>query len=415
MKRKIGMVAAVGCLIGLVCIGARHIQKNENVTAETSVNTSADTNASADTNSEDAAHVGISVGGLPEIPMDEAVADEVPADDALAGKTATDGEAAQEQKEESEYANLAIADVSDYVNVRKEPSTDSEIVGKIYDGAVAQILEVAGEDADWFQIVSGNVSGYIKAEFFLYGDEAAAVIDEYVTRQVQVKADRLNVRKEPSTESERIGYADFEEKLKLLEDCGEWIKIAYAAGQGYVSAEYVDVQEEFVYAKTLEEEAAELAARREMEARAGVSEENAPEIIRNITFPDTSYTTNAELRKAIIDYALQYVGHKYVHGGQSLATGTDCSGFTCYIYKEFGYNISRTPGGQYSGAGRSIDYSEIQPGDIICYSSNGGKSCTHVAFYMGNGQIVHAANSRKGVIIGAADYSPIIGIRNVID
>ena len=152
-----------------------------------------------------------------------------------------------------------------------------------------------------------------------------------------------------------------------------------------------------------------------MEARAGVSEENAPEIIRNITFPDTSYTTNAELRKAIIDYALQYVGHKYVHGGQSLATGTDCSGFTCYIYKEFGYNISRTPGGQYSGAGRSIDYSEIQPGDIICYSSNGGKSCTHVAFYMGNGQIVHAANSRKGVIIGAADYSPIIGIRNVID
>ena len=116
-----------------------------------------------------------------------------------------------------------------------------------------------------------------------------------------------------------------------------------------------------------------------------------------------------------MDYALQYVGSKYVHGGSSLATGTDCSGFTCFIYAEFGYSISRTPEGQLSSAGRSIDYSQSQPGDIICYSSNGGASCTHVAFYIGDGQIVHAANSRKGVIIGRADYSPIIGIKNVID
>ena len=92
--------------------------------------------------------------------------------------------------EESEYANLAIANVTNYVNVRTEPNTDSEIVGKIYDGAVAQILAVAGEQKDWFQIVSGNVEGYIKAEFFLYGDAAAAVIDEYVTRYADVLADR---------------------------------------------------------------------------------------------------------------------------------------------------------------------------------------------------------------------------------
>ena len=122
-----------------------------------------------------------------------------------------------------------------------------------------------------------------------------------------------------------------------------------------------------------------------------------------------------ENRQAIINYAMQYVGNRYIHGGRSLVTGTDCSGFTCYIMAEFGYSISRTPGGQLSGAGRSIDYSQIQPGDIICYSSNGGRSCTHVAFYIGNGQIVHSANSRKGVIVSAADYSPIIGIKNVID
>lgn len=322
----------------------------------------------------------------------------------------------EENEQESEYANLAIADVTDYVNVRTEPNTDSEIVGKIYDGAVAQILAVAGEQEDWFQIVSGNVEGYIKAEFFLYGDAAAAVIDEYVTRYAEVMADRLNVRVEPSMEAKRIGYIDNGEKVKLLEDLGEWLKVEYIAGkEGYIAAEYVIVLEEFVYAKTLAEEQAEIAARRALEERTNVQENTAPETLTKIEFPATSYTSNEELRKAIVDYALQYVGNKYVHGGSSLSSGTDCSGFTCFVYADFGYSISRTPSGQYSGAGRSIDYSEIQPGDIICYSSNGGKSCTHVGLYIGDGQIVHAANSRKGVITSAADYSPIIGIRNVID
>nr|MCR4586978.1 C40 family peptidase [Lachnospiraceae bacterium] len=103
---------------------------------------------------------------------------------------------------------------------------------------------------------------------------------------------------------------------------------------------------------------------------------------------------------------------KYVHGGQSLTTGTDCSGFTCYVLKEFGYSISRTPSGQLSSAGRLISTAEMQPGDIICY---GKSSCTHVAFYIGNGQILHAANSRKGVIIGDAYYNNILGVKNVID
>lgn len=317
--------------------------------------------------------------------------------------------------EEEEYANLAIADVNKYVNVRKEPNTDSEIVGKIYSGAVAQILAVAGDNDDWFQIVSGSVEGYIKSEYFIYGDAALDVIDQYVTRYAKVQVARLNVRKEPTTDSKRIGYVDEGEKILLLEDCGDWLKVQYTdSKEGYVSAEYAEVVEEFVYAKSIEEERAELAAKQALAARETVSEQKAPEST-TIVFPETSYTSNEELRRAIVDYALQYEGYRYVHGGRSLASGTDCSGFTCYIYADFGYSISRTPDGQYSKAGRAISYEEIQPGDIICYSSNGGKSCTHVALYIGDGKIIHAANSRKGVIIGRADYDTIIGIRNVID
>jgi cell wall-associated NlpC family hydrolase len=320
-----------------------------------------------------------------------------------------------ENDDDNEYADLAIANVTNYVNVRSNPNTDSEIVGKIYNGAVAQVLSTAGDNNDWFQIVSGNVEGYIKAEFFIYGEDAAEVIDNYVTRYAVVIADRLNVREEPSTDAKRIGYIDNGEKVKIVENQGEWLKVEYTTDKiGYIATEYVNITEEFVYAKTIAEEQAELAAIKALEEREKVSEETASENVTiTVTPPSTNYSSNSELRNSIVEYSMQFLGNKYVHGGQSLVTGTDCSGFTSLIYKEFGYSVSRTPAGQLSSNGRSISYSEIQPGDIICYGSSG--KCTHVALYIGNGQIIHSANSRKGVVIYNADYDTILGVKNIID
>lgn len=320
-----------------------------------------------------------------------------------------------EYVEYNEYADLAIANVSHYVNVRSEPNTDSAIVGKIYSGAVAHVLSTAGEENDWFQIISGNVEGYIKAEYFFYGDAAAEVIDNYVTRYAVVQASRLNVRKEPSLDAKRIGYINNGERVKLLENQGEWLKVQYTDNAaGYVASEYVTIVEEFVYAKTLEEEAKELAEKKALEARKQVSEQQAAENTAiSVTPPAATYSTNEELRSQIVEYSMQFVGNKYVHGGKTLSGGTDCSGFTSLIYAEFGYSLSRTPGGQLSSAGRSIDYSNAQPGDIICYGS--GQTCTHVALYIGDGQIIHSANPRKGVVTQAAGFDTIIGVKNVID
>lgn len=322
---------------------------------------------------------------------------------------------AQESEEENEYADLAIANVRNYVNVRSEASTNGKIVGKIYNGAVAHVLEITdGEDGDWFRMVSGNVEGYIKAEYFIYGDDAAQVIDEYVTRYAVVNVTRLNVRKEPGIDAKRIGYIDSGERVKLLEDLGEWLKVQYTSDKtGYVSAQYVNVVEEFIYAKTLEEEAAERAAQRALEERQKASEEKAAEnTVITVTPPAGDYETTSDLRRAIVDYSMQFLGNKYVSGGKSLTTGTDCSGFTSLIYAEFGYSLSRTPSGQMSGAGRAVSYSEIQPGDVICY---GSKKCTHVGLYIGDGQIIHSANSRRGVVIDKADIMNILGVRNIVD
>ena len=346
-------------------------------------------------------------------PLSEEV--EASAEDMAQDSAETEEAVPESEETESEYANLAIAQVDHYVNVRSEPNTDSAILGKIYNGAVAQILNTAGEENDWFHVISGSVEGYIKAEYFLYGDAAVEAVDQYVTRYATVIADRLNVRQEQSTEAKRIGYIDRGEKVKLLEELGDWLLVQYTEEKtGYVAAEYTTVSEEFIYAKSIEEEQAELAAQRELAARMAAAEESTPEntTVTALTPPSTTYTSNEELRRSIVDYAMQYLGYPYVHGGKSLAGGTDCSGFTCYIYAEFGYSVSRTPSGQYSSAGRSIDYSEIQPGDIICY---GNSKCTHVAMYIGDGQIIHEANSRKGVVVYEADYDNILAIKNVID
>lgn len=362
-----------------------------------------------------------------------------------------------DDQEESEYADLAIARVDKYVNVRSIPSTDGEILGKIYNGAVAHVIETAGEENDWFHVTSGNVEGYIKAEYFVYGQDAVEVIDSYVTRYAVIKASRLNVRKDTTTDSKRIGYLDQGERAKIVENLGEWIKVEYSQGQtGYVSAEYVEVTEEFTYAISIEEERAEIARQKALEerrkqeeakkaqeaataaaAQAATSGENGQADVatasngdgqtdasgqaiqqtqgaQEIT-PAGEYSTTQELRDSLVEYALQFVGNPYVNGGNSLTNGTDCSGFTKLIYAEYGYSLGRTPASQLSSAGRSVDYSEIQKGDIICYSSNGGKSCTHVAIYIGDGMVVHAANSKKGICTQKAQYSTILGVKNVID
>ncbi len=396
MNRKKIVMGVLGCFGVVLCFVIAGIQgKTQNIS--TSIN-----NESEVLVEENEKEIEV-VGSQPEVSGNNA-------------EQVSDNCVSEEETYEEEYSNFAIADVDHYVNVRNQPTTEGEIIGKMYDGSVAEILTVVeGEGGDWFQITSGNAEGYIKAEYFIYGEDAAAVMDEYVSIYAEVIADRLNVRAGQSIDEKRIGYIDKGEKVKVTENCGEWIRVQYTEQkEGYVSAEYVMLLEEYKYAKTLEEEQIELSAKTEREKRENISSQEMPEVIENVELPAETYTSNEQLRKAVVDHAMQYVGNRYVSGGSSLAGGTDCSGFTCFVYADFGYSISRTPSGQFSGSGRSIDYSAIQPGDIICYSSN-GKSCTHVGLYIGNGQIVHAANSRRGVVVQNADYDTIIGIKNVID
>lgn len=115
--------------------------------------------------------------------------------------------------------------------------------------------------------------------------------------------------------------------------------------------------------------------------------------------------------KQIAQYALQYVGNPYVSGGTSLTGGADCSGFIYRVFSDFGYSVSRTSYQQRNN-GTAVNYSDAQPGDIICYEG-------HVGLYIGDGLIVHASNSRPypsgGIKVSQAQYRTILGVRRIVN
>ena len=121
----------------------------------------------------------------------------------------------------------------------------------------------------------------------------------------------------------------------------------------------------------------------------------------------SSSSSSSGSGSSVVDYATQFVGNPYVWGGTSLTNGADCSGFVQSVYSNFGVSLPRTSYEQ-QNAGYEVSYADAQPGDLICY---GG----HVAIYMGNGQIVHASNSRDGIkVSNNAAYRTITSVRRLV-
>lgn len=311
--------------------------------------------------------------------------------------------------EPSEYDNIAIARVSYYVNMRSEPNEESEILGKIYNDSAATILEEAG---DWYLVKSGTVTGYIKAEYFVTGDEAEILANEVGSRIAKVNTTTLKVRNDSSLDATVQTLVPIDEEMEVVEELEGWVKVKIDSDVlGFVSAEYVDVRTDFVQAESIEEEkarlakeeaerkAAEEAARAADEAAKKKAGQKASKSSKSKT--STASTSTSGSRQTIVSYALQFVGNPYVWGGTSLTNGADCSGFTQSVFKDNGISISRTSRSQGSG-GREVSLDNIQPGDLLFYSN--GSSINHVALYIGNGQVVHASTEKTGIKISNAYY-----------
>lgn len=316
------------------------------------------------------------------------------------------------KKEEESFKSLVIAKVNDYVNVRSIPSEEGEILGKLYDKSVGEFIS---EEDGWYEITSGSVTGYVKAEYCVTGDDAVELAKEVGTRIATVNTTTLFVREEPTTDSSVVGMVPISDQLLVTEELDEWVKVNIEEGDGYVSREYVELSTEFVKAESKAEEEARLA-REEAERKA--AQEAAAKAVKEaaakssssseqtVTTPVITSGSSSALGQSVADFACQFVGNPYVWGGTSLTNGADCSGFVMSVYSNFGVSLPHSSSADRSVGSAVSGLENAQPGDIICYSG-------HVAIYIGNGQIVHASTSKTGIIISNANYRSILSIRRI--
>lgn len=163
--------------------------------------------------------------------------------------------------------------VEDALNVRKGADAQADVVGKLYKGSVAEVIEHAG---DWIKIKSGNVEGYVKSEYCVCGDDAKALAEEVCKQYATSKVSGLRVRREAELTENGALIRVLDKGDKILVDTdGEqvegWVAVQHNGKTGYVSAEYVTVAYDFTKAMTLEEEKAAERAKAEAKAKKSAS------------------------------------------------------------------------------------------------------------------------------------------------
>lgn len=332
-----------------------------------------------------------------------------------------ESEAEKKEKEERiklnlKYDKLGIADVNTYLNVRSRPSESAKIIGKMVKNTGCNIIS---EKKGWTKIESGSVKGYVKSEYLIKGKAAEKKALQVATLKAVVQTETLNVRFVPSTDSpiydqlsEDEDYTVEKENLTkdyvsnyiakhrtknatrgvdmdaMYDDLENWVMLSIDNEKMFVSKDFVTLQYKL--------------------NRAVAIKEVSP---KSSSSSDSSSSSSSSIYSAIVSYAMQFLGNPYVWGGTSLTNGTDCSGFTMGIYRHFGYYLPRVSSAQ-AAATRSVSSSDVRVGDLFFYGSG---SVSHVALYIGNGQIIHASNARDGIKISSAYYRQPLKIGRVIN
>ena len=276
------------------------------------------------------------------------------------------------------YANLFMVNGTDtYLNVRDQPGQSGNIIGKLVKYAGGELLEDLGNG--WFHIRSGGIEGYCAAEFCCTGEAAKELALWHCFDMVEITAERLNVRSGPGVEYEVWTQLSSQERQVVEEEIGDWYKISFNSTYGYINKEFTK-KSFFV-----------------MEA-----------------MPWSSISKYSEARQRLFAYAEQFIGTPYVYGGTSLTSGIDCSSYVqqCFM-NVFGMNLNRTTREQIHH-GAAITMNEAKAGDLLFYRDANGV-VNHVAIYMGDGKILHAAQSFGRIVVSSYNYATNpTDVRNVI-
>lgn len=219
---------------------------------------------------------------------------------------------------------------------------------------------------------------------------------EQETKTKYISSETVNLRKEANTDSAIVEKLTLNTPVEVISEENGWSKVKVNGKEGYISTSLLSDKKQ--------------ETSRSLETPRNVTEEANKATSKSASTATASTSGNGS---SIVATAKQYIGSSYVYGGSS-PSGFDCSGFTSYIYKQYGVNLSRTAAGQYSN-GTAVSRENLQAGDLVMF---GGSGINHVGIYIGGGQIVHAANPSRGVTtdtINSGYYNNnYVGARRVI-
>lgn len=278
---------------------------------------------------------------------------------------------------------------AEQVQVYKEPNAESFRIGILFTGAGAFAMErVEDETGDWYHIRSGSVDGYIRATYVISGTDC-------------LKETERNVEIMQNDSMEDCMIVTFLNAVPI--DNPQDVELKVEKREPKVS-HITDAEGSYnatnheAYMKRISNEI--LAATGQYARSSGVPSEQVPTdgpnaYTRSHTW--TSLSEETKERQDLVNFALQYVGHPYVWGGNSLEHGVDCSGFTQQTYLHFGILLPRCSYEQVNAFTR-VSLNDIRPGDLIFFAKNG--SVYHVALYIGDGRIVHARSVAYGIVTG---------------
>ncbi len=302
-----------------------------------------------------------------------------------------------ENTENTEEITLGEYKISEDTRLKLIPSINATDVIELKADETVTVTEIMN---GWACVETQTTKGWLRKDKLKKDEPVEANQEEVQEEQEQQPAENtpiktqyinsatVNVRQEANTSSTIVTTASLNTEVQVYSEQGGWSRVKVNNAEGYIATSLLsDSRQETSRSQSTSRKTSSTKSTKKTTTSQSKTTQN--------TTTETTNVPASSNGSAIVATAKKYLGYKYVYGGSSPSTGFDCSGFTSYVFKQHGITLSRTSAGQYSN-GVAVSRSNLQPGDLVMF---GKSSITHVAIYIGGGQIIHASTPSTGVRI----------------
>ena len=302
---------------------------------------------------------------------------------AVAENTAEEGT----ETDSTEEITLGEYKISEDTRLKLIPSINATDVIELKTDETVTVTEIMN---GWACVETQTTKGWLRKDKLKKDEPVEETVEEVPEEPAQetpiktqyVNSTTVNVRQEANTSSTIVTTVALNTEVQVYSEESGWSKVMVNNVEGYIST-------------SLLSDSKQETSRGQTTSRRTSSTKTTTNTASQTTTAETTTVPTSSNGSSIVATAKKYLGSKYTYGGSSPSTGFDCSGFTSYIFKQYGISLSRTAAGQYSN-GVAVSRANLQPGDLVMFGKSG---INHVAIYIGGGQIIHASTPSTGVRI----------------